>query len=84
MPRCQHEDSAQRQLMRGANTLVPASVNIASMKVRSFAQFLFVFVLAAGSREAIDVAKSVKAPAGWNVTLFAAPPDVGGLDRVES
>ena len=47
------------------------------MNVCSFVQVLFALALAGDLRAAVDVSKSVKAPAGWNVTLFAAPPDVG-------
>jgi putative heme-binding domain-containing protein len=40
-----------------------------------FVSLVLGFALIANA--AVDVSKSVKPPAGWNVTLFAAPPDVG-------
>ncbi|HEY0548089.1 MAG TPA: HEAT repeat domain-containing protein [Verrucomicrobiae bacterium] len=42
-----------------------------------FARLGLSFALAAASCLAAEVPKNIKAPAGWNVTLFAAPPDVG-------
>jgi hypothetical protein len=47
------------------------------MNTRSFAQLLFVSACSAVFCPAAELAKSVKAPTGWNVTIFTAPPDVG-------
>lgn len=44
---------------------------------RAVVRLLFVSVLVRASCLAADAPKNVKAPPGWNVTLFAAPPDVG-------
>jgi putative membrane-bound dehydrogenase-like protein len=42
-----------------------------------FPKTCLVLTLAAASAFAADVPKSVKVPAGWQVTMFAAQPDVG-------
>ncbi len=42
-----------------------------------FARLCLTSALAAASGFAADVPKNIKAPAGWNITMFAAPPDVG-------
>ena len=47
------------------------------MNKPSFAKLFFISALGAVSCGAVDVAKSVQAPPGWNVALFAAPPHVG-------
>ena len=52
-------------------------VNSRSMDKLSFPGIIFVSALGAISCLGADLAKHVKAPTGWNVALFAAPPDVG-------
>jgi putative membrane-bound dehydrogenase-like protein len=42
-----------------------------------FQRIGFALALAAAPRSAAEVPKNIKAPAGWNITMFAAPPDVG-------
>lgn len=52
-------------------------VHFRFMNKRSFAQILFAFALAAASCFAADAPRNVKAPPGWNVTMFATPTNVG-------
>src|SRR5215212_5026597 len=47
------------------------------MNSRSFAQQFFLAALITASIQAAEVPKNIKAPADWNITMFAAPPDVG-------